>query len=225
MSSEKTRGIIYQIIKYSEKSAICFAFTEDKGKLKFFVSNAFGKNKTILKLIPAELTFIYKHSTDLHKLLTVEYLTDYLFFQENPDLFLRLNLLFEILDNVLHDDRASRNLWKYIVRLNNDNYKKGILFIIYQLLLTSDLLYEKGCVVCGNMEEDNLLCSNCCSIFDGKNAEVLLDFFSYVRMKSAYKRLQLKDDSSIINFFVKIVNQNSGKTIKSYDFLRELLIL
>jgi len=35
MSSEKTRGIIYQIIKYSEKSAICFAFTEDKGKLKF----------------------------------------------------------------------------------------------------------------------------------------------------------------------------------------------
>jgi len=82
MSSEKTRGIIYQIIKYSEKSAICFAFTEDKGKLKFFVSNAFGKSKTILKLIPAELTFIYKHSTDLHKLLTVEYLTDYLFFRK-----------------------------------------------------------------------------------------------------------------------------------------------
>lgn len=225
MSSEKTRGIIYQIVKYSEKSAICFAFTEDRGKLKFFVSNAFGKSKTILKLIPAELTFIYKHSTDLHNLLSLEYLTDYLFFQENPDLFLRLNLLFEILDTVLHDDRGSQQLWRYIVRLNNDNYKKGVLFIIYQLLLTSDLLYEKGCVVCGNMEEDKLICSNCYPISDDKNAEVLLDFFSYVRIKDAYRGFQLKDDSIIINFFVKVVEQSSGKTIKSYDFLRKLLIL
>jgi len=112
-------------------------------------------------------------------------------------------LLFEILDTVLHDDRASHNLWKYIVRLNNDNYKKGILFIIYQLLLTADLLYEKGCVMCGHMEEATLLCSNCYQIFDGNNAEALLEFLSYVRMKGAYKRFQLKDDNSIISFFVK----------------------
>lgn len=219
MSVLKSKGIIYKIVKYSEKSAICFVYTEDRGKLKLFLSDAFGKNRSILKLIPAEITYRYKDTTDLHKLFSIEYFTEFMFFHENPDLYLRLNLLFEIIDIVIHDDTNSMEIWHYITKINEKNFIKGVLYIIYYILVTFDILHQNGCIICGG-DYNGTICPECFEITkDLDNIEIL----GCIKSGKEFKKCIVESDVNILKFFNRLIERDYGKGLKSLQAIVDLL--
>lgn len=222
MSSDKSRGLVYKIIKYSDKSAICFAFLESVGKIRFFLPNAFGKNKTILKFMPAEFTYVSKINTDLHKLLSVEYLTDYLFFHDDPELYMRLNFLFEIIDIVVQGDSFAKLIWSYIMRINRSNYIKAISYIVYDLFLKFDILFDYGCSVCGDQNLETI-CNNCLKKLNLDNVEYVMEFINAAKNKADYRNFPMADDSNILTFFEKIVDIYFGRKIKSVDGIKNFL--
>lgn len=220
MVSEVSKGIIYRIIKYSDRSAICFGFTEKRGKLKFFVSNAFGKNRSIQKIFPSEITYVYKETTDLHKILSIEYLTDYSFFQSETPLYLRLNLLFEVLDAVLPIGASVDELWRYISNLKRDNYLKGVSFIVFYLLEMVGFLTRGSCALCGANVEDSFVCANC---FKQKNLSNISEFLMRIEDKGSFKQFKFDNDIPILDFFSVIlkkhdINLKSLEMIKRLDF-------
>ena len=59
--------MFYKLLNFADSSAIGFAFTEEHGKLKFFINRAFTKKGSIYKIIPGEIDFLKKENTDLNK--------------------------------------------------------------------------------------------------------------------------------------------------------------
>jgi DNA repair protein RecO (recombination protein O) len=93
-----SKGIFYKLLNFSDNSAVGYAFTEEYGKLKFFIDKAFTKRGSVYKLIPGEIDFLKKENTDLNKFYSFkEDLTYYYFFEYLP-LYLRLYLIFEVID-------------------------------------------------------------------------------------------------------------------------------
>ncbi|MCA1932315.1 MAG: recombination protein O N-terminal domain-containing protein [Calditerrivibrio sp.] len=223
MSSEKSRGLVYKIIKYSDKSAICFAFTENVGKIRFFLSDAFGKNRTVLKFMPAEFSYINKINTDLHKLLSVEYFTDYIFFHDEPELYMRLNFLFEIIDLVVQGDSFAKLIWSYVMRINRNNYIKAISYIVYDIFLKFDLLFDCGCSICGD-ESSETICNSCLKKLDLDHIQYVKEFIRAAKNRSDYRNFSIDNDSYILNFFEKVVNIYFGKKIRSFDGIKNFLV-
>lgn len=217
MLSEVSKGIIYRIIKYSDRSAICFGFTEKRGKLKFFVSNAFGKNKSIQKIFPSEITYVFKDNTDLHKISSLEYLTDYSYFQSETPLYLRLNLIFEVLDAVLPVGAPVDELWKFIMSLKIDNYKKGVSYIIAYLLELGGFLERGSCVLCGSNIK-GFICENCSE--EGSHS-IVIDFLNIFYDKGSLKQLKIYDDIQLLDFFSSILNKHNIHT-KSLELIKKL---
>jgi|GEM_PF-6795285 DNA repair protein RecO (recombination protein O) len=219
MNSEISKGVIYRIIKYSDRSAICFGFTEKRGKLKFFIPNAFGKNRAVQKIFPADIKYIFKDNTDLHKILSIEYLTDYSFFQTETPIYLRLNLIFEILEVVLPLGAEVQELWKFIININRQNYLKATSYIIFYLLEISGFINRGRCVLCDVELDDGFICGNC---FEIKHP-ILTSFLKNVDDKVAFKNMVLKDDLHLLEFYQKLlekhnINVKSISLIKSLDF-------
>ncbi|ADR19462.1 DNA repair protein RecO [Calditerrivibrio nitroreducens] len=206
MNSEVTKGIIYRIIKYSDRSAICFGFTEQRGRLKFFVSNAFGKNRTIQKIFPAEITYIYKDNTDLHKITAIEYLTGYSFFQTETPLYLRLNLIFEIIEDLFPLGSNLDELWRYLMGLNRENYIKGVAYILFYILETAGIISRGECIFCGmEMEKYSFICERC---EDLNVDDELKRFVKAFEDRGSFRKLLMKDDSYVINLLSDILKKH-----------------
>ncbi|MGC8925664.1 MAG: hypothetical protein C0187_02350 [Calditerrivibrio nitroreducens] len=206
MNSEVTKGIIYRVIKYSDRSAICFGYTEQRGRLKFFVSNAFGKNRSIQKILPAEIRYVYKDNTDLHKITAIEYLTEYSFFQTETPLYLRLNLIFEIIEDLFPLGSNLDELWRYLISLNRENYIKGVSYILFYILETSGIINRGVCIFCGaEMEKYSFICERC----EYLNVDdELKRFVKALEDRGSFKKFFMKDDSYIINLIFDILKKH-----------------
>ncbi|MCX8083345.1 MAG: DNA repair protein RecO [Calditerrivibrio sp.] len=216
MGVVKTRGIIYRIVKYSEKSAICHVFTEDKGKIKIFIPNAYGRHRTLQKLYPSEIGYVYKETTDLHRFLEIEYLHKYSFFHECVPLYFRLNLFFEIVDHLLPYDYVLEELWRYLMGLNTKNYKKGIFFMIMFIMDKAGLIRHGECCLCGLSVYEGCICKKCVGPSDRSLTTILSLYYKKDLLKQA-----VFDDILFFKFLKDYLKRNNI-LLRSVDAITEL---
>jgi len=225
-----SEGIIYKLIKYSDDSAIAICFLRDFGKTKIFINKAFSKKRGVNKFFPAEIDFLRKDESDLHKLYGIKYDTSKGYFLENPQIFLRLNIVFNIIDLLYHDDEPDEILYKYILNINEKNMTKWTVYTINYILKIQGLLKNYDvCGECGcSLEEivlvnGDFLCEKCSgkNSFLNKTRTEILNKVFLPEYKSV--KISKEDEIYIVKFLTKYVQTIIGKEIKGVDLLEELI--
>lgn len=152
MSREKSPSIIYRLVKYSDSSAIATAFSRDYGKVKLFIPKAYTKKGGVASFIPGILDFARKQ-TDLGRFYSFEPDTSFYKFIDNHDIVLRLHLIFEIYDGLYHADITDEKLYDLLLKIDDVNFRKITLYIIYFMLRQSGVMYElDACCSCSSDE-------------------------------------------------------------------------
>lgn len=237
-----TDGIIYKIVTYSDSSCIATAFTEDYGKLKLFMPKAFSKRSGITKFVPAKLDILRKENRDLSKLYS--YTTDpkYLPFLEAPEITIRLNLLFDIIDSLLPLDENYDIIYKMILRMTRANIQKATIFTIHAVLklsgnltdfyyckrcnntINDSSLYLNGDVICTACTENNTINNTYSADNYAISSEVNL-ILRALLSKELYQNMIVtrKQDENILDLFVKHTEFVLGRKLKSYRSFRELI--
>lgn len=160
MSREKSPSIIYRLVKYSDSSAIATAFSRDYGKLKLFIPKAYTKKGGVASFMPGMLDFA-KKQTDLCRYYCFEPDTTYYKFIDNHDIVLRLHLVFEIFDGLYHTDIKDEKLYDLLLKIDDTNFRKITLYIIYFMLRQSGVMYElDSCCNCASDENIYTVCDS-----------------------------------------------------------------
>jgi DNA repair protein RecO (recombination protein O) len=153
MSREKTEAIIYKLVRYSDSSAIAFAFTKDFGRLKMFVPKAYTKKGGVMCMMPGMLDF-GKKPTDLSKFYSLEHDAAYYHYLNNHEIVMRLHLVFEILDGLYEPELPDVKLFELLLKYDNENFRKITPYIIYFILKRSGVMFDLSrCHSCGTEEE------------------------------------------------------------------------
>lgn len=223
-----SQGIIYKLIKYSDASAIALCFFKEFGKLKLFIPKAYSKKRGITKFIPGEIDFQKKDESELNKFYSIQYDTTKYFFTEVPDVFIRLNILFNIFDIFYPIEEKDEKLYKYFTSINLTNFRRSTIYIINYIMLKQGI--AKNFDRCENCNESirevylsngSFLCKNCKSSNDAylKDNKIL----NVVFQKDFKNVLISKDEElNILKFLVKYLEDVSSKRITSLDILWQL---
>jgi len=245
MAHITTDGIIYKIVTYSDSSCIATAFTEDYGKVKLFMPKAFSKRSGITKFIPSTLDILRKENRDLSKLYSYTTNSNYISFIEVPEITIRLNLLFDIIDSLLPLDENYNIIYKMILRMNRSNIDKATIFTIRAVLkLSGNLTDFYYCKRCSNPINDSstylngdVVCINCVSINDTNSSNNINIDDAYIipsevnlllralQSKELYQNIIInrKQDEKILELFVKHIEVVIGRKLKSYRSFKELM--
>lgn len=233
MTRTFTRGIFYKLLDFADSSAIGFAFTEEYGKLKFFINRAYTKKGSIYKIIPGEIDFLKKENTDLNKFYNFREDLKYYYFLEYMPLYLRLYLIFEVIDLLYNLEEKDTYLFKLLLHAKEDNvYKFSIYTIFYVLKKTGIYFSVDRCAICSNifhneafLTNNGLHCSNCV----GSNYIRILDrvelnFFKTLNDPRAFKlnMIDEKWEMHILEIMVEYIELYTNKKVKSFDNLKVL---
>jgi len=153
MSREKTEAFIYKLVRYSDSSAIGFAFSKDFGRIKVFIPKAYTKKGGVNTFIPGILDFS-KKDTDLSKYYSFDSYTDYYHYLNNHEIVIRLHLVFEILDGFYMPEMQDEKLFELLMKYDDSNFRKLTAYLIYFILKKSGAMYDlAACANCGTDEE------------------------------------------------------------------------
>ncbi len=233
MERKFTESIIYRVIKYSDNSAIAFSFSKEYGKLKLFIPKAYSKKNGILSFVPGEIDFLKKDNSDLNKLYSFRPNPNYKYFIEEPIIYLRLTLIFDVFDNLYDVSQKEDILWNMILRLRQDNVYNATIFIIYTLLKKSGYMFEFyhcqncGCEINGNatLIDGFTYCKTCKnSGYIKINTDDLL-ILKALNNTDLYKKLKitLRKELSILEIFIKHIEVSTGKGLKSFSTFKSLV--
>ena len=235
MKRISSNGIIYKYVVYSDSSCIASVFTEEFGKLKLFMPKAFTKKSGVVKFVPSTLDILRKENSDLFKLYSHSPHAKYISFLEVPDISIRLNLIFDIIDSLLPLDESYEYLYKLILNINKENAHKAIIYIIYIVFKISGSLPSfYTCRVCNNeidllsfYYEGDIICDKC---VDKKTSttpisEEINIIIKALKCNSTYKNMVISQDQEdkILQLFVEHVELVTSKKLKSFKSFRELL--
>ncbi|GAB7140548.1 DNA repair protein RecO [Deferribacterales bacterium RsTz2092] len=175
MKEVSERGIIYKILHYSDRSAIVFALIAGYGKTKLFVKWAFSGKGGLLALAPGTITFNLKETSDMHRFISFSPDPTYYHYTQFPDILMRLNIVFEVFDNLFHTGEDSRALWSMSLKYTADNYVKACLYGVYRLMRDGGVLFALVCS-CGQMRgalrfyDNGLRCEACSGDYNGSGS-------------------------------------------------------
>lgn len=235
MKRISSNGIIYKYTIYSDSSCIASVFTEEFGKLKLFMPKAFTKRSGIVKFIPSTLDILRKDNSDLFKLYSYSPHAKYISFLEVPEISIRLNLIFDIIDSLLPLDESYEYLYKLILNINKENVHKAIIYIIYIVFKISGSLPSfYTCRVCNNeinslsfYLEGDIICDKCVG---GKKSHTPISeeiniILKALKCNSTYKNIVIDktQEDHVLQLFVQHVEVVTSKKLKSFKSFRELL--
>jgi DNA repair protein RecO (recombination protein O) len=170
MSREKAQGLIYKLVRYSDSSAIGFAFTREYGRLKLFIPKAYTKKGGVICFMPGVLDFSKKQS-DLSRYYGFDHDPNYYHFIDNHDIILRFHLLFEVFDGMFEPESPDEKLYDLVLKINDENFRKITPYIIYFILKRSGVMYDLNtCSSCGSEEnlftvaKDGIYCDTCANL-------------------------------------------------------------
>ena len=174
MTSVTTPALIYRLIQYSDKSAIALCFSRDYGKLKLFIPKAYSSKGGILTFVPGSISFGMKDSSDLHRFNSYSHDPTYYGYTQNPDIIMRLHLLFDFFETAFHPGANLPVLWKLILKYNDKNWRSLTLYSIYRILKEAGAVFRANCA-CGSinrlyLSEGELICGSCLSFSEKKEA-------------------------------------------------------
>jgi len=233
MSREKSEGVIYKLVRYSDSSAIGFAFTKDYGKCKLFIPKAYSKKGGVICFMPGLIDFAKKNS-DLNRYYGFESNIAYYHYIDNHEIILRLHLLFEILDGLYEIDMADEQLFVLLMKIDDDNFRKITAYIIYFMLRKSGVMYDlKSCSACGSDEnlftvsKDGIYCERCAemstlrSYCDRETAYILKSMGN----SSLYRNVTVnrKQEIQLLEALVAYVEQIIERKLKSFKTLIDCL--
>jgi DNA repair protein RecO (recombination protein O) len=225
--------MFYKLLNFADSSAIGFAFTEEFGKLKFFINKAFTKKGSIYKIIPGEIDFLKKENTDLNKFYSFKEDLTYYYFLEYMPLYLRLYLIFEIVDLLYNLEEKDNYLFKLLLHAKEENTYKFTIYTIFYMLKKAGIHFDsERCVSCSNdfgneayLTNHGLYCSNC----GGSNYIRLLDaeelhFFKKLNEPITFKLsvIEEKWEMHILEIMIEYIELYTSKKIKSFDSLKVL---
>lgn len=169
MSREKTSAVIYKLIRYSEGSAIAFAYTRDFGRIKLFIPKAFTKKGGVVCFVPGNLDFV-KKATDLSRFYTFENDPSFYHYLNNHEIIMRLHLVYEVLDGLCQPEMPDATLYELLMKYDDTNFRKLTPYLLYFLLKRAGVMYDlSACANCGSDEEvftvtdSGLHCAVCAS--------------------------------------------------------------
>lgn len=226
-------AIIYRLIKYADQSAIALAFTPDYGKLKLFMPKAFNKKGGIMAFVPGEIDFLKKDNSDLNKLYGFRHDPSYMCYVEDPAISLRLNLLFDIIDNLYEVEQKEPVLWTLLLKFTSEPPPKVLIYTIYAMLKNTGLMFDsERCSECGNAIEDSgvllhgqYFCEKC-----GKTDGITVNsttnlILRALSRKELYKNIKITraGEFGALDLFVKHIQSSTGKKLKSYQSFSDMV--
>ena len=232
MSRELTRGFFYKLLNFSDYSAIAYAYTEDYGKLKFFIGKAFTKKGSISKVIPGEIDFFKKANSDLNKFYNFRVFPDYYHYIEIKPIYLRLIIIFEIIDMLYPLEMADNYLFKLLLNVKEKNYTKFSIYTIYYILKKSGIIFDfHYCCKCGQQLNDTLflcdeglLCPDCAIDFKIKKNIDNTDYkvIKILEDKNAFRFKDIDEDREfrLLEIFTAYIEMHTNKKIKSLSGLK-----
>ena len=169
MKSLDTPAIIYRLFQYSDRSAVAQAFSPEYGRLKLFMSDAYGKKGGFMTFTPGSLAFIKKESSDLHKFISFNHDPLFHFYSQTLEITMRMSICFDFFEHLFHLGEPCRSFWNLCLRYNSDNYRKACLYTVYHLMKEAGVMFDLKCK-CGGaigdirLYEGELFCGNCVSV-------------------------------------------------------------
>ena len=226
-------AIIYKLIKYTDNSAVAFVFTKDFGKLKLFMPKAYTKKNGIMKFVPGEIDFLKKDNSDLNKLYGFRHDPAFVHFVEEPAVYLRLNLIFDIFDSIYETEQKEPILWTLITRFRKENAVPALIYTFYAMLKNSGLMFDcDSCSVCGGETRDGAAlsagiyyCRHCAPDAAkkiGSGEDLILRALSKPNL---YKNIKISavQELGVLDILINHTETTSGKKLKSYGTFRELI--
>lgn len=227
-------GIIYKLIKYTDKSAIALAYSYDYGKIKLFMPKAFTNKGGLVAFVPGEIDCLKKSNSDLNKLYAFRQFPEYMSYVENPFISLRLNLLFDIFDNLYETEQRENLLWTLVKKFKSAEPGKVLLFSIYAMLKNTGLMFDfEQCSLCGKdiadegaLKDGLYFCETCVpekAVKTGFDVNLILRSLA---KNALYKNINinLMQETQTLDMFVSHIQSSSGKKIKSYKAFKDLII-
>lgn len=226
-------GVIYKLIKYTDKSAIAVAYSFDYGKIKLFMPKAFTNKGGIIALVPGEIDCLKKNNSDLNKLYAFRQFPEYMPYVENPFISVRLNLLFDIFDNLYETEQKETLLWTLLKKFNSTEPAKVLIFSIYAMLKNTGQMFDfETCQTCGKVTEDSgaladglYYCQNCAPIGSLKTDFDVNLILRSLSKSALYKNMNVtrNQENQILDVFVAHIENVTGKKIKCYKTFKELM--
>ena len=173
MKQVNTPGIIYKMMRYSDRSAVALAFSPEYGKLKLFMPRAYSSKGGFMTFVPGSITFNMKETSDLHKFESFGHNPEFYYYTQVPEIMMRLHLVYDFYDHLFHVGEVSRALWSLSQKFNEDNYREVGLYSVYRLLREAGIMFDTLCE-CGEMAGDHYLydgqffCSHCIQVTQSK---------------------------------------------------------
>ncbi|AEI14531.1 hypothetical protein Flexsi_0867 [Flexistipes sinusarabici DSM 4947] len=229
MKRIKTPAIIYKMMMYSDKSAISTAFSLSHGKIKLFINKAYSKRGGISKMLPGDLDFLKKSSSDLNKFYAFYQNIGMSHFLESPAVYLRMNLIFEIFDMFYGLDMPDERLWRLLMNVTPHNFRKSSIYISDYILNESgfrdNFIFCSSCdkhMVEGFLEDGRVFCMDCSKGNGFYIDEKLVEIFNALDDNELYKKLFVISDVEMMywDFFQKYFNKITGKKLKTLDTLK-----
>lgn len=228
-----SEGIIYKLTKYTDNSAIASGYSYDFGKLKLFIPKAYTNKGGIQAMIPGEIDFLKKDTSDLNKFYSFRVNPEYTDYPANPKISLRLSLYFDIFDKFYDIDQKDSVIWTIIQKYKTLDYSKINIFGIYALLKNSGHMFNfHTCSSCGSNITDKAmlymgqyLCSNCFVDNGYKTGAYINTVLRSLSKKQLYQNLKvsLYDELSILDLFIYHIESIIEKELKSYKLFKELI--
>lgn len=233
MMRTQSKGMFYKLLNFADSSAIGLAFTEEYGKLKFFINKAFTKKGSIYKIIPGEIDFLKKDNTDLNKFYSFKEDLTYYYFLEYIPLYLRLYLIFEIIDTLYDLEERDSYLFKLLLHAKESNMQKFSVYTVFYMLRKNGINFSTDiCDNCAHIFKEEaylttsgLYCNNCISSGYIKilNMEDLY-LFKTINDSDAFRSFNIDEaiELHMLEIIVVYIEEYTNKKIKSFDNLRVL---
>lgn len=232
-----TDAVIYKVNKYADNSAVASAYTSDYGKIRVFIPQAFSKKRGVYTLVPGEIDFLKKESSDLSKLYSFRPYTEYMDYTSNPEVSLRLSLFFDIYDKFYGIEQQDSVLWKIITGYNTSKeFSKVNIFGIYAVLRNTGHMFEyKECGSCGkSLTDENEIflsnsicyCSNC-----RQDKYLTIDNYSFfilkaLEKKDLYKNIKINkyNEVALLDIFGSHIESITDSRLKSIRLFKEMIL-
>ena len=233
MMRTQSKGMFYKLLNFADSSAIGLAFTEEYGKLKFFINKAFTKKGSIYKIIPGEIDFLKKDHTDLNKFYSFKEDLTYYYFLEYIPLYLRLHLIFEIIDVFYNLEEKDTYLFKLLLHAKESNIYKFSVYTVFYMLRKNGINFSADiCANCSHvfkevayLTNNGLYCNNCISSGYIKKLDMKdLSLFQTINNPDAFRVCNVDEviELHVLEIIVEYIEQYTNKKIKSLENLRVL---
>lgn len=222
-------GLIYKVYRYSDNSAIGQCFFKEFGKLKLFIPKMYSNKGGVTKILPGDIDFLKKEHSDLNKFYGIRYDTSKMCFVENVDIFIRLNLIFNVFDILYTEGEPDVDLYNLIMHIDAKNMKRAAIYITSYILKNQGIFPNlRQCGNCGKLIEttvglshNEIVCNNCIRGDDLSLTPEQYRIFSNIFNSDIFKHIDpaAEDEYNILSFIARYTQRISGRKINGLDFL------